>query len=227
MFYLLGHEDTLKMVPTINFLFFTFELQLYDLLLLQAVKLESQRINRTRYLVIASRCCYRPVITEKRNRIIRHNSTRITNTTSCRTQNQSGLINTTPSNAPFTPADNGVGVGVGGMQKIKKFDERQNSKFNNNILEQDNLLGSGDNSRNLNKTNTAQSGGNPSLTAANAAINLHNCCFEESCLLGIDCNENTTIGLVVPILADTTIHLDGDGYVRKMLKNTLESFLFN
>lgn len=34
---------------------------------------------------------------------------------------------------------------------------------------------------------------------------------EESCLLGIDCNEHTTIGLVVPILADTTIHLDGDG----------------
>lgn len=35
--------------------------------------------------------------------------------------------------------------------------------------------------------------------------------MEESCLLGIDCNERTTIGLVVPILADTTIHLDGDG----------------
>lgn len=34
---------------------------------------------------------------------------------------------------------------------------------------------------------------------------------EESCLLGIDCNERTTIGLVLPILADTTIHLDGDG----------------
>lgn len=37
--------------------------------------------------------------------------------------------------------------------------------------------------------------------------------MEESCLLGIDCNERTTIGLVVPILADTTIHLDGDGWV--------------
>lgn len=34
---------------------------------------------------------------------------------------------------------------------------------------------------------------------------------EESCLLGIDCNEKTTIGLVLPILADTSIHLDGDG----------------
>lgn len=34
---------------------------------------------------------------------------------------------------------------------------------------------------------------------------------EESCLLGIDCNEKTTVGLVLRILADTTIRLDGDG----------------
>ncbi|XP_021698112.1 protein phosphatase Slingshot isoform X1 [Aedes aegypti] len=34
---------------------------------------------------------------------------------------------------------------------------------------------------------------------------------EESCLLGIDCNERTTVGLVLRVLADTTIRLDGDG----------------
>ncbi|XP_022254527.1 uncharacterized protein LOC106470219 isoform X2 [Limulus polyphemus] len=34
---------------------------------------------------------------------------------------------------------------------------------------------------------------------------------EESCLLGIDCNDDTTIGLVLPIWADTSITLDGDG----------------
>ncbi|XP_062537372.1 protein phosphatase Slingshot isoform X2 [Armigeres subalbatus] len=34
---------------------------------------------------------------------------------------------------------------------------------------------------------------------------------EESCLLGIDCNEKTTVGLVLRVLADTTIRLDGDG----------------
>ncbi|XP_076330304.1 uncharacterized protein LOC143236006 isoform X2 [Tachypleus tridentatus] len=34
---------------------------------------------------------------------------------------------------------------------------------------------------------------------------------EESCLLGIDCNDGTTIGLVLPIWADTSITLDGDG----------------
>ena len=35
---------------------------------------------------------------------------------------------------------------------------------------------------------------------------------EESCLLGVDCrSEETTIGLVLPVWADTTISLDGDG----------------
>lgn len=34
---------------------------------------------------------------------------------------------------------------------------------------------------------------------------------EESCLLGIDCNELSTVGLVLRIYADTKIHLDGDG----------------
>ncbi|XP_044734555.1 protein phosphatase Slingshot isoform X2 [Chrysoperla carnea] len=34
---------------------------------------------------------------------------------------------------------------------------------------------------------------------------------EESCLLGIDCNERTTVGLVLRVLADTAITLDGDG----------------
>lgn len=34
---------------------------------------------------------------------------------------------------------------------------------------------------------------------------------EESCLLGIDCNEKTSVGLVLRILGDTTIRLDGDG----------------
>ncbi|CAG9865393.1 unnamed protein product [Phyllotreta striolata] len=34
---------------------------------------------------------------------------------------------------------------------------------------------------------------------------------EESCILGIDCNEKTTVGLVLRVLANTRITLDGDG----------------
>ncbi|KAK1119348.1 Protein transport protein ssh1 [Melipona bicolor] len=34
---------------------------------------------------------------------------------------------------------------------------------------------------------------------------------EESCLLGIDCHARATVGLVLRVLADTAITLDGDG----------------
>lgn len=37
------------------------------------------------------------------------------------------------------------------------------------------------------------------------------CHREEAALLGIDCNHRTTVGLVVRVLADTAINLDGDG----------------
>ncbi|XP_053625259.1 protein phosphatase Slingshot isoform X2 [Plodia interpunctella] len=37
------------------------------------------------------------------------------------------------------------------------------------------------------------------------------CHHEEAALLGIDCNERTTVGLVLRVLADTSIKLDGDG----------------
>lgn len=38
------------------------------------------------------------------------------------------------------------------------------------------------------------------------------CHSDEAALLGIDCNENTTVGLALRVLADTSIKLDGDGY---------------
>lgn len=40
---------------------------------------------------------------------------------------------------------------------------------------------------------------------------------EEACLLGIDCNHRTTIGLVIPVWADARITLDGDGYAPLLL----------
>lgn len=39
------------------------------------------------------------------------------------------------------------------------------------------------------------------------------CRHDEAALLGIDCNEGTTVGLVLRVLADTSIKLDGDGQV--------------
>ncbi|KAH8383509.1 hypothetical protein KR009_009005, partial [Drosophila setifemur] len=140
MFFLLQREDTLKM----------------------AVKLESQRSNRTRYLVIASRSCLRSSTSEhRRHRIMRHNSAKVSGSASgATTQRQ-------------LSEDQGATATATSASKCDKSADKENA------------TAAGDNK------NTSG--------------------MEESCLLGIDCNERTTIGLVVPILADTSIHLDGDG----------------
>ncbi|KAK0178762.1 hypothetical protein PV327_007620 [Microctonus hyperodae] len=46
---------------------------------------------------------------------------------------------------------------------------------------------------------------------------------EESCLLGIDCHARATVGLVLRVLADTAITLDGDG-CNKVIKRTQDEF---
>ncbi|XP_041452343.1 LOW QUALITY PROTEIN: protein phosphatase Slingshot [Drosophila obscura] len=144
MFFLLQREDTLKM----------------------AVKLESQRTNRTRYLVIASRsCCRRTATSERRrNKIMRHNSAKVSSSTASSNSIASTVI---------TQRQHSEDVAPSAASKCDKTADKEN---------------------------VAAAGDNKNISG-----------MEESCLLGIDCNERTTIGLVVPILADTTIHLDGDG----------------
>lgn len=106
----------------------------------------------------------------------------------------------------------------------KRFSSNSSVASNRQSLKcdaSDKTSASGDSSKNstatitqttANSNTTACSSTTYSNTAANAISSSQDCVgVEESCLLGIDCNERTTIGLVVPILADTTIHLDGDG----------------
>ncbi|XP_016952669.1 protein phosphatase Slingshot isoform X2 [Drosophila biarmipes] len=144
MFYLLQREDTLKM----------------------AVKLESQRSNRTRYLVIASRSCCRSATSERRrHRIVRHNSAKV-----------GGSAGSTSSSSAAVTTQRQLSVEQTATEASSKCD------------------------RSADKENATAAGDNKNTSG-----------MEESCLLGIDCNERTTLGLVVPILADTTIHLDGDG----------------
>lgn len=174
------------------------------LLLLQAVKLESQRANRTRYLVIASRCCYRPGINEKRNRVMRHNSARINVSSTTGTR----LAATFTANRQLS-----VDSCKSSMQQSKHIEESLINRHSAKCDVTENLYASGDSGK-LVQAPTA----NSTLTFSSPTSSSSEECegIEESCLLGIDCNERTTVGLVVPILADTTIHLDGDGYVVHM-----------
>ncbi|KAM8704727.1 hypothetical protein ACLKA7_009219 [Drosophila subpalustris] len=149
MFYLLQREDTLKM----------------------AVKLESQRSNRTRYLVIASRSCCRTAASgERRSKIMRHNS-----------------VKSAPPSTPVAQRQLSVDSHKAQQATQEEAAKRLSVNANRQCLKCD--------------ADNRESGDNNKNTSG----------MEESCLLGIDCNERTTIGLVVPILADTTIHLDGDG----------------
>lgn len=77
----------------------------------------------------------------------------------------------------------------------------QDCEFNNDR----GIGGSG----NVNFSNVSTNERSPKLSARLDSKNMNE--IEESCLLGIDCNEKTTVGLVLRILGDTTIRLDGDG----------------
>lgn len=148
--------------------------------------MESQRSNRTRYLVIASRsCCRTAAPGERRTKIKRHNSVK--------------SVASVTQAPPGTPvAQRQLSVDSHRAHQQQQASQEETSKR---------LSGNGSSRQNLKCDAEGQDGvtiggdGNKNISTG----------MEESCLLGIDCNERTTIGLVVPILADTTIHLDGDG----------------
>ncbi|XP_017471664.1 PREDICTED: protein phosphatase Slingshot isoform X1 [Rhagoletis zephyria] len=159
-----------------------------------AVKLESQRPNRTRYLVIVSRCCYRPTTTDRKNKIMRHNSTKASNvitsatTVTMRQSSTDSIQRTTPQQQSQTESSSG------GEESTDAHEKRLSSVSLPAKASQHQSIKSDSDKMNASGDSKACEDG-----------------VEESCLLGIDCNERTTIGLVLPILADTTIHLDGDG----------------
>ncbi|XP_053945734.1 protein phosphatase Slingshot [Anastrepha ludens] len=159
-----------------------------------AVKLESQRPNRTRYLVIVSRCCYRPTTTDRKNKIMRHNSTKASNAiasanTITMRQSSSDSIQRTPQQQQSQTESSSGG------EESTDAQEKRLSTIS---------LPAKATQQHTTKSDTEKISASGDSKALEDGV-------EESCLLGIDCNERTTIGLVLPILADTTIHLDGDG----------------
>lgn len=230
----------------------------------KAVKLESQRANRTRYLVITSRCCYRSATTERRSKIMRHNSARIASSSS---SSSTSCLSTTmaPTSSVAAPA-----VGTARQlsvdsnkpssqhlqqlqQQIQQIDDNwvelrdkrvslNSSASNRHSLKcdvSDKTCAAGDasgDSKNSSAAITQTTANSSATTGTSTNLNTGNTApassqdcvgVEESCLLGIDCNERTTIGLVVPILADTTIHLDGDGYDLLLAIFLINSYFFN
>lgn len=171
MFYLLRPEETLKM----------------------AVKLESIRAGRTRYLVVVSR----PV---KRKKQASHH-----NTTSQQTSSHKQPCASSP------PANNQQHT----EEPCIVCTKSENNENNCDSIKPPSSLPL----ETTTTTLTFDSGGEFCFNCrknSSLAVELKTKAdneeeVEESCLLGIDCNEETTVGLVLRVLADTTIRLDGDG----------------
>lgn len=143
--------------------------------------------------MIASRCCFQTLTTDRKNKISRNNSAKVTNTTAVtgNTLRQHSVDSSKvsqPDAIESSASTSSVSQSVGSAESSEK-------------------RGSPASTSATNRTTVKSDSDRNNASGDNKCIDG----IEESCLLGIDCNERTTIGLVVPILADTTIHLDGDG----------------
>lgn len=172
--------------------------------LLQAVKLESARAGRTRYLVVVSRFvknrlqqtlslpdCQQHHLSKMQSQMVVRSATsgsvnrRVTAscpcTRQCHRQSNSGQVD---DKSDVRTKCCG-GDGQQDSSRDGKCDKVTCSECTNDDCESD--------------------------CCGSAKLCGRNYDEEESCLLGIDCNEKSTVGLVLRILADTSIRLDGDG----------------
>lgn len=174
--------------------------------------MESARLGRTRYLVVVS-CPRKPAqrkSLQQQNNLI--NAQTINNNKGISSNNRSGSIENQNSNISITPSPNrnpiastqdqlsntpailSATLKSGSKHLINEKDLTNLSRLSTSPKQDDKLQQPPQQLDNFDEM--TQSGMNE---------------VEESCLLGIDCNEKTSVGLVLRILGDTTIRLDGDG----------------
>lgn len=190
---------------------------------LQAVKLETARTGRTRYLVVVSR--------PAKCRLQNQPHTSPTTTTNNNNNNNINAQSTRPI-ASATTSLSSIALQRKKSTLTAKYSTSRTSTASTQKYQDlskimtrsvtDTKLQNCDSSNSINSTEAMwlHSGGAGGSSDAvqtdsdddSSDSNRNRNEVEESCLLGIDCNEKTTVGLVLRILADTTIRLDGDGY---------------
>lgn len=162
----------------------------------QAVKLESLRAGRTRYLVVVSRPASRQA-----QQNLSHNQDA--------SSHMEGDVLLPPAGNSLSISSNSIS-----LNPTSYFNEAAttSSRFSAN------LTATCDNDSTSSDDNTIQCHPAADESQCETESNFGSSCsrsssneIEESCLLGIDCNEKTTVGLVLRVLADTAIRLDGDG----------------
>lgn len=183
MFYLLRREETLKMVCD-AFKHVTYGILTNVHLSLQAVKLETARNGRTRYLAVVSRPAP-----------CRHTQSAPTPSPPQLVSVQTGRSERSQTNTPTAQH------------------KRSHSSSATTAKRPANKCTSLDGGHHHDADAKCDRSTRSSLDEEHACDATSHFCNEsdESCLLGIDCNDRTTVGLVLRIQADTTIRLDGDG----------------
>lgn len=191
------HDEILKNKIVIAFASYIFLINLTPFSPFQAVKLESLRAGRTRYLVVVSRPATRQA-----------------------QQNLSHNQDAPSGDPPHPPLASGNSLSISSnsisLNPTSYFNEAAttSSRLGANLT-----AATCDNDSTSSDDNTVQC--HPAdESQCETESNFGSSCsrsssneIEESCLLGIDCNEKTTVGLVLRVLADTAIRLDGDGWV--------------
>ncbi|CRK96813.1 CLUMA_CG009948, isoform B [Clunio marinus] len=188
MFYLLRPEETLKM----------------------AVKLESLRAGRTRYLVVVSR----PAVKQPQHFTapchITNSPTKLQQSTTTATTT-TDTVTSSHLNAEShqTSSNNNSSISLNPTSYFNEASTSDASRSSANMTICDNDSNDDDNNTICPVTddNQCETESNVGSSCSRSSSNE----IEESCLLGIDCNEKTTVGLVLKVLADTAIRLDGDG----------------
>lgn len=176
---------------------------MFFFLVFQAVKLESIRAGRTRYLVVVSR----PRLNIPPQELVQQQTAQnqIRQNTGIKSSNLGPVSSN--NNQNHQKLENH-------QEKCSCSDKSQNNNENNLINGQfsnfdncDKNLSYGDSSLLCSSCDFCLDHDNISESDSLGCGSER----EESCLLGIDCNEKTTVGLVLRLLADTSIRLDGDG----------------
>lgn len=186
----------------------------------QAVKLESARAGRTRYLVVVS--CSRKQAQRKslqqQNNLINAQNININNNKSISNSNnnsliRSGSIENQNINSNITPSPNRKANTSVSPEQISNSSVALSATLKSGTK---NLINEKD-ITNLSRLSTSPKQDEKLQQPLQQMDNFDEMTqsgmneIEESCLLGIDCNEKTSVGLVLRILGDTTIRLDGDG----------------
>ncbi|ETN67858.1 slingshot dual specificity phosphatase [Anopheles darlingi] len=193
-----------------------------------AVKLESLRPGRTRYLVVVSRT----VVSGKRvpqppgvSNFLYPSQQPLwpsSSTSSSSSSSTSSIYSSTPppppqqqqqqqqqpSSRPGRDDLSDLGAVIASCESVQCDSNNTNSSVSSGSGLLTGAVSSSSDCIDTSATQPADAAGALAVqpTSANSGKDI-----VESCLLGIDCNERTTVGLVLKLLADTSIRLDGDG----------------